>query len=39
MDSSSADGIRGSDAVPWVRQILALYGDLDCTSNNAQGLH
>ena len=31
-------GIRVSDAVAWARQILELYGELDCTSNNAQGL-
>ena len=32
-------GIRASDAVAWARRILELYGGLDCTSNNAQGLH
>jgi hypothetical protein len=32
-------GIRASDAVVWARHILELYGGLDCTSNNAQGLH
>jgi hypothetical protein len=32
-------GIRVSDAVAWAQQILQLYGGLDCTSNNAQGLH
>jgi hypothetical protein len=32
-------GIRVSDAVAWARHILELYGGLDCTSNNAQGLH
>jgi hypothetical protein len=32
-------GIRASDAVAWARHILELYGGLDFTSNNAQGLH
>jgi hypothetical protein len=32
-------GIRASDAVAWARQIIERYGGLDCTSNNAQGLH
>jgi hypothetical protein len=32
-------GIRASDAVAWARHIRELYGGLDFTSNNAQGLH
>jgi hypothetical protein len=32
-------GIRATDAVAWARQILEQCGGLDCTSNNAQGLH
>ena len=32
-------GIRASDAVAWARQIIERYEGLDCTSNNAQGLH